>query len=409
MPRTIVVVGAGLGGLRVAEQLRSKGWEESIIVVGDEPHPPYNRPPLTKLALRGGVVPTELYFRQRASTSDVEWLLGHRVTHADFESHTLTLADNSALGFDGLVISTGVRSRRLPLDAPMHLRHTVRTIEDAQTLHDRLTPGARVLVIGGGFIGCEVAGTASELGCRVSVVEPNHHPLEGPLGALVGGELRRRLETHGITFELGQGVSAIDECAEGVTKVLLSDGSQIEADVIVEAVGSVANTEWLRGQTLDLTDGVLCDGHLHPQAVHGPVTDVVVVGDVARAPISGFGATPHRIEHWATPTETAGHAAASLLRGLADASYKDGQMLEALPTFWSDQCGTRIQSFGMPSLGRDDVRILEGDVRDQAAIGYYLSGGLVGIVLIGLAKQRMRYRQRLLDELKPLQNQEIRL
>jgi 3-phenylpropionate/trans-cinnamate dioxygenase ferredoxin reductase subunit len=405
MSRTIVVVGAGLAGLRASEQLRAHGWTDSIMVIGNEVHPPYNRPPLTKTALRDGVDPTLLAFRQRASTADVAWRLGCRVTSVDLAGRTLTLADGSALAYDGLVLATGVRSRRLAIDARLELRHTIRTIEDAQALHEKLTLGARVVIVGGGFIGCEVAGTASGLGCSVTVVEPFTTPLEGPAGVLVGAEVQRRHESHGVTFRLGRTVTAVENGTTGTT-VVLDDGSRLEADVVVEAVGSVANTEWLSGQGLDLTNGVLCDADLHPLTSEGPLGNVVAIGDVARFPIPMFGTTPYRIEHWTMPTDTAAHAARSLLRTLTGEPH-DGPGFMPLPTFWSDQYGMRIQSFGMPALGRDDVRVLEGDLDGEAAIGFHRDGLLVGIVLFGMAKQMLHYRTQIVEGSTSAQIQEI--
>ena len=407
MSRTIAVVGAGLAGLRASEQLRAQGWDESIVVLGDEIHQPYNRPPLTKTALRDGVDPTVLAYRQRASTADVEWRLGCRVSSADLTTRTLTLADGSSLAYDGLVIATGVRSRRLPLEAPLELRRTIRTMEDAQALHGLLTPGARVIVIGGGFIGCEVAGTASGLGCSVTVVEPFSTPLEGPAGPLVGAEVQRRHEAHGVAFRLGRTVTAIERSPGGVA-VVLDDGARLEADVVVEAVGSVANTEWLAGEGLDLTNGVLCDKDLHPLTPAGPVVDVVAIGDVARFPIPKFGATSYRIEHWTMPTDTAAHAARSLLRALTGEPH-DGPAFSPLPTFWSDQYGMRIQSFGMPALGLDDVRVLEGDLHDEAAVGFHRDDVLVGVVLFGMAKKMLDYRTQIVEATAPAEIQEIAL
>lgn len=405
MGRTIVVVGGGLAGLRASEQLRAQGWADSIVVVGDEIHPPYNRPPLTKTALRDGVDPTALAFRQRASTADVAWRLGCRVTGADLDRHALTLDDDSSLSYDGLVVATGVRSRRLAIDAPLEWRHTIRTIEDAQALHERLVPGARVVVVGGGFIGCEVAGTASARGCSVTVVEPLTTPLEGPAGLLVGAEIQRRHETHGVVFRLGRTVTGVEKGTTSTT-VVLDDGSRLEADVVVEAVGSVANTEWLAGQGLDLTNGVLCDADLHPLTSAGPVEDVVAIGDVARFPIPMFGTTPYRIEHWTMPTDTAAHAARSLLRTLIGEPH-DGPGFMPVPTFWSDQYGVRIQSFGMPALGRDDVRVLEGDLEGEAAVGFHRDGILVGIVLFGMAKQMLHYRTQVVEGSTSAQLREI--
>ncbi len=405
MSRKIVVVGAGLAGLRACEQLRAQGWSEPILVIGEEVHPPYNRPPLTKSALRDGVDPAILTFRQRASTDDVEWRLGSRVVRADLAEHSLTVDDGSLLSYDGLVVATGVRSRRLSLEAPLSQRHAIRTIQDAQALHPLLTPGARVVVIGGGFIGCEVAAAASGLGCSVTVVEPFTTPLEGPAGTLVGSEVQRRHEAHGVAFRLGRTVTAIDQ-GSGVLSVLLDDGTALEADVVVEAVGSVANTDWLLGQGLDLSNGVLCDGDLHPVTDAGPVADVVALGDVARFPYSMFGSTAYRIEHWTMPTDTAAHAARSLLRALG-ASPADAPAFSPLPSFWSDQYGTRIQSFGMPALGLDDVRVLEGQLHEEAAVGFHRDGALVGIVLFGMAKKMLDYRTQIIEAAPAAQVQEI--
>lgn len=166
--------------------------------------------------------------------------------------------------------------------------------------------------------------------------------------------------------------------------------------MVVEAAGSVANTEWLDSQGLDLSDGVLCDGDLHPLGHDGPVGSAVALGDVARFPIPMFGATPYRVEHWTMPTDTAGHAARSLLSQLTGEPVP-GPAFSPVPTFWSDLYGTRVQCFGMPSLGMADVRVLEGDLAGEAAVGFYCLGRLVGVILLGLPRRMMAYRQLLLE------------
>jgi NADPH-dependent 2,4-dienoyl-CoA reductase/sulfur reductase-like enzyme len=396
MSRRIVVVGAGLAGLRAVEQLRAAGWMEELTVVGTEAHLPYNRPPLTKAALQGGVDPAALAFRRRPTTEDVEWRLGATVAAVDLDAHTVTLDGGERLSYDGLVIATGVSSRRLDLDVPLSWRHAIRTAEDAHALHERLRPGARVVVVGAGFIGCEVAVTAGALGCSVTVVEPFEVPLERQVGRLVGSEIRRRHEEHGVVFHLGRTVVAVDGDDAGPTGVVLDDGTRIEADVVVEAVGSVANTGWLAGQGLDLTNGVLCNADLHPLRGTTPVPDVVAVGDVARFPVPMFGSV-HRIEHWTMPTDMAGHAARSLLAGITGEPLA-GPPFDPVPTFWSDQYGVRIQSFGLPALGLGDVRVLEGELTDQCVVGYHRDGVLVGLVLFGMPKLMVPYRQRLIEE-----------
>ena len=355
------------------------------MVVGAEEHPPYNRPPLTKDALRNGVDLPRLAFPQRPSTDDVEWRLGTTVLAADLTRRTVALDDGDVLGYAGLVIATGVRSRRL------NIGHPVRTVEDAAALRDRLVPGARVVIVGAGFIGCEIACTATLLGCRVTVVEPLQLPLISPAGALVGLEIRRRHEQRGVTFRLGRKVVATNDHS-----VELDDGSVLPADVVVEAVGSIANTEWLENQGLDLVDGVLCDGDMHPVTAGGARLDVVAIGDVARFPVPMFGDEPRRIEHWTMPTDTAGHAARSLIAGLTGAR-PDGPPFAPVPSFWSDQWGTRIQCFGLPGLGRDDVRVLEGDLADEAVVGFHRDGRLVAVVLFGMGRRMMAYRQQLVE------------
>ncbi|MET8052932.1 FAD-dependent oxidoreductase [Streptosporangium sp. NPDC005286] len=392
----IVVVGAGLAGLRVAEQLRAAGDTGLIVVIGAEAHPPYNRPPLTKDALRAGVDAAKLIFRQKPSTADVEWRLGRTVTGADLVNRTVTLDDGETLAYRGLVAATGVGPRRLPLDAPLAWRHVIRTLDDATALREELRPGARVAVLGAGFVGTEVAATAAQLGCEVHVVDPLATPLARSLGELVGSEIRRRHEEHGVTFHLGRSVTAMTGRDDRPDTIFLDDSSALPADVVVEAVGSAPNVAWLEGNGLALGNGITCDVHLHPLGPDGPVHDVVAVGDVANFPNPLFSAEPQRIEHWSWPTETAGHAARSLLAKIA-LDPPSGTAFTPLPTFWTDQYGTRIQSLGMPGLGLEDVRVLEGEPTGECAIGYHVDGRLVGVALIGLVRQLLAYRTQLLD------------
>lgn len=386
---SIVVVGAGLAALRVCERLRGAGHTGPLTVIGDEEHLPYNRPPLSKELLRGTTTIDKLAFAQRAATEDVTWLLGRRATAVDLDGHVVHLDDGSVVVWEGLVVATGVRARRLDL-AGTATRHSIRTIEDSLALARNLTPGTRAVVLGAGFIGCEVAATAVGLGCDVTVVEPLGTPLERVVGPLVGAEVQRRHEVRGVQFALGRSVDAIEEAGEHL-EVHLSHGPRIAADVVVEAVGSVANVECLADQGLDLANGVLCDERLHPLRGGSPVLDVVVTGDVARFPVPGFGPAPLRIEHWTMPTDMAAHAAASLLDGMAGREV-DAASFAPLPTFWSEQYGVRMQSFGVPGLGLEDVRVLEGDLTEEAAVGYHRDGRLVGVVLLGLARRMIDHR-----------------
>ncbi|WP_089104963.1 NAD(P)/FAD-dependent oxidoreductase [Streptomyces hyaluromycini] len=392
MNARIVVAGASMAGLRAAEQLRAAGWSGAITLVGDEPHLPYNRPPLSKEVLAGKAPFESLAFRPRASVSDVEWRLGRTVVAAGLDERTVRLDDGTELSYDGLVVATGMRPRRLNCPGPKAGRHTVRTLDDAQGLREALTrPGARVVVVGAGFIGCEVAATAVGLGvAEVTVVDPLPLPMAGPLGELLGRALLKRHEERGVRFALGAGVAGFTG-GDRVTGVVLSDGSVLPADVVVESVGSVANTEWLEGNGLDLTDGVLTDACLRA----GGRPDVVAVGDVARFPNARYDGVPRRVEHWCIPTDTAKHAAKTLVADAAPGPFAP------LPSFWSDQHDFRLQSFGAPVLGRQDVRVLDGDPEGDVLVGYHHDDRLVGVVALGgqaVAASAARYRAELLKQ-----------
>jgi NADPH-dependent 2,4-dienoyl-CoA reductase/sulfur reductase-like enzyme len=393
----VVVVGGGLGGLRAAEQLRAAKFDGSIVVVGDESHLPYNRPPLSKEGLLGELAHETVVFRRKAAVDDVEWRLGERVAAADLVGRTVTLDDGTVLEYDGLVGATGARARRLPLEVPLEWRHVVRTLDDATRLRAQLRPGRRVVVVGAGFIGCEVAATARLLGCEVTVVDPLAVPLVRPLGERVGNELRRRHEEHGVEFRLGRTVATIRGTDDGPTSVELDDGAVLAAEVVVEAVGSTPNVGWLDHNGLDLADGVRCDGGLRPLTQTGPVRTAVVVGDIARFPNPLFDSEPRRVEHWNVPTETAKRAARVLAADLAADSPDGPDPLDALPpftpmpAFWSDQYDLRLQSFGLPGLG-PDIEVLEGELTDECAIGYHRAGVVVGVVLLGLTNRYTYYR-----------------
>lgn len=397
MTGRIVVAGASMGGLRAAEQLRAAGWTGAITVVGDEPHMPYNRPPLSKEVLAGKAPFASLAFTPKASAADVEWRLGTKIVAARLAERTVELDDGSTLSYDGLVVATGMRPRRLRCPGPLAGRHTVRTLADAQDLRAELTrPGARVVVVGAGFIGCEVAATAVGLGVReVTIVDPLPLPMVGPLGELPARALLKRHEERGVRFALGTGVAGF-EGDDRVTGVVLANGSVLPADVVVESVGSVANTEWLQGNGLDLADGVLTDEHLRA----GGHPEVVAVGDVARFPNARYDAVPRRVEHWSIPTDTAKHAAKTLAAHLAGRNAELAPFVP-LPTFWSDQHDFRLQSFGAPGLGLDDVRVLDGEPDGDVLVGYHVDGRLVGVVALGgqaAAMGAAKYRAHLLKQ-----------
>ncbi len=402
----VVVVGASLGGLRAAEAVRGAGFTGEVVVVGDERHLPYNRPPLSKEALAGEAVieAAGLEFRRRKSVDDVRWVLGNGASAGDLAARQVTLADGEVLDFDGLVAASGLRVRRLSLPAPDAGRHAVRTIEDAAALRRDLTAGARgpagagagaggparVVVIGAGFVGCEVAATARRLGCTVHVVAPEQVPMQRPLGIEVGAALQRRHEAQGVVFHLGRLPSSVLG-SDRVEAVVLDDGTRLDADVVVEALGCVPNTEWLSGNGLDLTDGVLTDGWLRALGLDGAAHgELVAVGDVARFPNALVDDVPRRVEHWSIPTDTAKRAGPALVAHLTGAPL-DRAPFAPVPSFWSDQYGQRLQSFG--SLGiADEIRLLEGDLDGDFVAGYFRASELVGVVGINCMPALMSHR-----------------
>jgi len=395
-----LVVGAGLGGLRTAEALRAAGFTGQVLVIGDEDWAPYNRPPLSKEALAGELEHDKLAFRVRSNAADVVWRHGERVHSADLDGRTVTLGSGETLGYDALVAATGVSARRLPLPGPPPTaaggRHVIRTLDDAIGLRAVLVPGARVVVLGAGFIGCEVAATARKLGCEVDCVAIDLLPMIRPLGVELAAELQRRHEVQGVTFHLGVGVTEFLG-DEHVTGVVLSDDTRLDADVVLEALGSRCNVAWLEGNGLDLTDGVLTDTALRPLRAGAPVDGVAAVGDVVRFPNLRFDDRAWRVEHWNIPTDSGRRAGAVLSAYLGDEGYDEvaGAPWTLLPSFWSDQYDTRLQSYGMPGLADPDgIRLLEGTLDDECVVGYHRGDDLVGVVGIGMLRAVNGYRDK---------------
>ena len=396
----VLVVGAGMAGLRTAESLRANGYADEITVVGDEAWAPYNRPPLSKEALYGELAHEKLAFRVRSNAADVTWRHGVAATHADLVARLVRLDDGEVMGYDALVAATGVRARRLQIPGPPQTaaggRHVIRTLDDAIALRAALVPGAKVVVLGAGFIGSEVAASATTLGCEVHCAAIDAYPMVRPLGPELAAELQRRHELHGVTFHLGVGVAEFVG-DHRVTDVVLTDGTRLEADVVVEALGSRCNVEWLEGNGLDLEDGVRADTALRPVREDGPLDGVAVVGDVARFPNLRFDDRALRVEHWSMPTDTGRRAGAVLAAYLSGEGYADvvARPWEVVPSFWSDQFDIRLQSHGMPGLAdADGVRLLEGDLEGECVVGYHRGDELVGVVGIGMLRVVNGYRDR---------------
>ena len=447
MTKHVAIAGAGLGGLRAAEQLRAAGHAGPITIVGAEPHMPYSRPPLSKELLAHELADAEaapgtnaddlaalherVAFRRRAAVADVTFRLGAPVTGVALGAGELVVADGEPVRFDGLVVATGLRPRHLDVPGPAGPgsgRHVLRTLDDCASLRadlraalasaEDVASGAfrrpRLVVVGAGFVGCEVACTALSLGCDVTVVEPAGPPLLRVLGEPLARAIQRAHERAGITFVLGRAVIGYAG-HHRVTAVVLADGTDassarvpggpasgglalagavLPADLVVEAIGSLPNTEWLAGSGLDLADGVLCDNSLSAVTSDGAAltgAPVTAVGDVARFPNPLLDDVPRRVEHWSMPTETARRAAGTLHARL-EGDRVDQNPFRPLPYFWSDQGDLRLQSFGSPGLA-DDVVIAEGDPDelDKGLLAtYHRDGRLVGSVALNLPPSRYR-------------------
>ena len=385
MTHPVLIVGASMGGLRMAEALRRFGYSGPITAIGDEAYAPYNRPPLSKEVLAETVSHEAVAFEQRASTEDVNWILGTRAESADFEHNVVTDSNGDVHPYSALFIATGLRPKRLSVpNGELRGRHAVRTLDDAIALRAELTPGARVVIVGAGFIGCEVAATARKLGCDVTVVAPGTHPMLRPLGVELASEMQRRHEAEGVVFRMKTNVTDLVGESE-VTGVALDDGTTLPCDVLVEAIGSHENTEWLDGNDIDISAGVLVSNDLRVVKKNGvPWDNVFAIGDVARFPNPVYDGDARRIEHWNIPTETAKRAA-QVFTGQAQGEFRP------IPSFWTDQYDNHLLAYGVLALA-DEVKLLDGDVSGDCVFGYYRDGRMVGVCGIGMRSVVQSYR-----------------
>lgn len=334
VPGSVLIVGASLAGYSTARALRQRGFDGLIHLVGDERERPYDRPPLSKAFLLGTVSEADLALEPDGEALHATWSLGHRAVALDPAAGVVTLDDGGIVRGDTVVIATGSRARELRPD--LEGVHTVRTLADARALRDELIDGARLVVIGGGFIGAEIASTAHARGLIVTVVEAADVPFEGPLGAEVGAVVAGLHATHGVELVVGTPVLAIR--GEGrVSGVELSDGRLLDADVVVVGIGGIPNVEWLDGSGLSVDRGLLCDadGRTNSPNVFG-------VGDCAAWFDPEYG-QHRRIEHW---TEARDRPLAMVDALLAGSGERPAAVTHRAPYFWSEQYGVRIQYAG---------------------------------------------------------------
>ena len=382
----IVIVGASLAGLRAAEALRKEGFRGHLTIVGDEPHQPYDRPPLSKQVLAGWVS-ADATKLPRMRDVDAEWRLGMAATGLDRVNGLVRLADGGELEGDGLLIATGVRSRKWPNpdEAALEGVHTLRTSTDAAALQAALAANPRrVLIIGSGFIGSEVASVCRDLGLDVTVAERGPAPLSGPLGGVIGAIAADMQREAGVDLRTGVSVLEMEGDASGhVRRARLSDGSTLDIDVVVTSLGSIRNIEWLDGAGLAAGFwGVGCDAGCRAFDVNGVVTSrIFVAGDIARAPHVLYDYQFLAMEHWDNAVLGAQVAAHNMV---CDETDRRPHLL--IPQFWSGQFGVNIKSVGVPSFG-DEIMFTQGSVKQRRfAAAYGRRGRIVGAVTFNHGK-----------------------
>ncbi len=365
----VVVVGASLAGLRAVECIRRAKFEGQLVLIGDEEHLPYDRPPLSKEVLRGEWEQERLALRRRSYDDlNVDLMLGQRAISLDTDAQNMQLAGGEAVPFDGLVIATGCQVRELPNQPRMDGIYTLRTIDDSLAIRAALAHKPRVAVIGAGFIGSEVAASARQLGLEVTVIEALEAPLAQSLGPRVGSILQEMHERRGVRVHCGRRVDGFGGTGR-VERVLLDDGTKVDCDLVVVGIGVRPSVSWLEGSSRELEDGVRCD-----ETLATSVPGVVAAGDAASWYNPVF-AERMRIEHWTNAVEQARHAVSSLF-----AAPGEAKPFESVPMFWSDQFDIKIQGVGRPKP-TDDLVLAGGTAESEKFIALYgRAGRLVGAV-----------------------------
>jgi NADPH-dependent 2,4-dienoyl-CoA reductase/sulfur reductase-like enzyme len=382
----VVIVGASIAGLSVAQELRRRGFAEGITMVGAERHPPYDRPPLSKayLAEQPPADPPWLLDGAAVSDLDLDLRLSTAAAALDPAARELKLADGEPLGYRHLVIATGARARRLPLGHGMAGFSVLRTLDDAVQLRAELSRRPRVAILGAGFIGAEVAAAARSRDLEVTMIDVAPAPMARVLGTRVGTLLSRMHQDHGVHVRFGTTVQTV-RGGDRVEQLVLTDGSVVHADLVIEGLGAQPVTEWLDGSGLDTSDGVVCDADLRAAGHDG----IFAAGDVASRlhPLLGHRA---RIEHWSNAVEHGAVVAAAILGTRSPEA--------AVPYVWSDQYGHRLQIVGRPRAD-DTVTVVEGpEQRLQYAV-YENDGVVTGMLAVDAPKAMMRGRRAVADRL----------
>jgi NADPH-dependent 2,4-dienoyl-CoA reductase/sulfur reductase-like enzyme len=380
----VVVVGVSAAGLTAAETLRREGYTGRLTLVGEEDRPPYDRPPLSKQVLSGSWQPERTALRTETDLTalDADFRLGTKATGLAARTRELRLSDGSVLGYDGLVIATGVTPRRLPFGHGLAGVHVLRTMSDTLALRRELLSATAIVVVGAGFLGAEVASVASGLGLHVTLVDPLPAPMIRQFGPRIGAMIATLHADHGVVVRSGVGVSGLAEADGHVSGVELSDGTVLPAGVVLIAIGSVPATGWLAGSGLSLSNGVECD------ALCRAAPQVVAAGDVASWTHPGLGRRL-RVEHRMNATEQ-GMAAAKTLLG-------KGEPFSPVPYFWTDQYDVRIQVYGSwPAEA--EIAVTEGDPGEGRFVALYgWQGAVVGALGWNMPRELRLHRRQVVD------------
>lgn len=394
----IVVVGAGMAGLHTAEALRERGYEGRLTLLGEEAHRPYSRPPLSKEVLTGvGMEPPgggpgwlvghralRLREDEAVDALDLDFRPGSRAVGLDTAAREVSVSGPggaaSTVRYDGLVIATGARARRPATD--LAGVYVLRTLDDAEAVRSEFDSGGRLVVVGAGFVGAEVAASARAVGMDVTLVEAAPTPLTRVVDPRIGEVLTELHRENGVDVRLGVGVAGFEGRGR-VERVRLADGSAVEASLVVAGIGVHLNTEWLRGSGVELlADGsVACDEYSAT-----PVPNVYAVGDLANWPHPRYGGRI-RLEHWTNAGEQGEAAAHNLLAG-------DGGRtpFTPVPYFWSDQYRMKVQLLGQGAPA-DQVAFVHGSPEDRKFVAFLGRGGmLTGVLGLRSTPKTMRYR-----------------
>ena len=374
----IIIVGGGLAAARAAEQLRRSEFSGPITIVSDEDHLPYDRPPLSKEVLRSETDDVTLKPAEFYEENDITVLLGAAARSLDTSAKTLTLADGTVLEYDDLVIATGLVPKTIPSFPDLEGIRVLRSFDESMAIRKHAGSARRAVIVGAGFIGCEVAASLRGLGVDVALVEPQPTPLASVLGEQIGSLVARLHRAEGVDVRCGVGVAEV-RGADHVEKVVLSDGTELDADLVVVGIGSRPATEWLEGSGIELDNGVVCDAVGRASA-----SNVWALGDVA----SWRNMVGHqvRVEHWSNVADQARVLVPSMLGEEPPATV-------SIPYFWSDQYDVKIQCLGEPQAD-DIVHVVEDDGRKFLAF-FERDGVVTGVVGGGMPGKVMKSRNKI--------------